>query len=205
MKIGIMGGTFNPIHNGHLLLAETAYEDFDLDKVLIMPVKEPAHRNISSNVSAKDRINMVELAIKDNPHFELSLLEMEREGYTYTVDTVRQLKEEHPEHEYYFIMGADSLYHFESWKEPDEILRYAVILAAGRDHIAESELEAQIEYLLEKYPFGKIFPLLTPSLEISSHNIRKRVRNERSIRYLLPKEVEEYALTHKLYQTTNSK
>ena len=113
MKIGIMGGTFNPIHNGHLLLAETAYEDFDLDKVLIMPVKEPAYRNISSNVSSTDRIEMVKLAIADNTHFELSLLEMEREGYTYTVDTVRQLKEEHPEHDYYFIMGADSLYHFE--------------------------------------------------------------------------------------------
>lgn len=198
-KIGIMGGTFNPIHFGHLILAETAYYDFNLDKVLIMPTKEPAYRTISGNVDNDQRIDMINLAIENNPHFEISLLEIEREGNTYTVDTLRQLLDENYQNEYYFIMGADSLYHFESWKEPNEILKLATILVATRDNVSDSALDSQIDYLCEKYSNADIRPLKAPNMEISSHNIRKRIRNNKSIKYLLNDKVVEYIMHNGLY------
>ena len=131
-KIGIMGGTFNPIHFGHLLLAETAFHQFKLDEILIMPTKNPYYKKISNSVTEEDRVTMVELAIEDNQHFRLSKEELNREGTTYTVETLSHLTRKHPEYEYYFIMGADSLYHIESWKEPEKILNMAVIVVAGR-------------------------------------------------------------------------
>ena len=126
-KIGILGGTFNPIHHGHLILGQTALEDFGLDKVLIVPTKNPAYKKISKNVEIEDRVNMVRMAIENHPGFEFSDIELDREGYTYTVDTLRKLTRLHPDAEYYFIMGADSLYQIESWKDPGQILSMATI------------------------------------------------------------------------------
>lgn len=199
-KIGLMGGTFNPIHTGHLLLAETAYEQFELDKVFIMPAKAPYHKKVYARISDQERIDMIERAIHDNSHFELSLIEFEREGNTYTVDTLRQLENRYKDTTFYFIMGADSLYQFAQWKEPEEILKRAVILVAARDHIASSALNSQIEYLVDKFNVGDIRLLQSPNMEISSHDIRKRVANEQSIRYLLPQAVEHYIKEKGLYK-----
>lgn len=197
-KIGIMGGTFNPIHFGHLLLAETAYHQFELDEILFMPTKNPYYKKLTSNVTEEDRVAMVKLAIENNAHFHFSGEELKREGATYTVETLRNLTRKNPETEYYFIMGADSLYHIESWKEPDEILKMAVILVAGRGGGPSSSLNSQIEYIENKYD-ASIFSLNSPMLEISSNDIRRRLRSGESIRYLLPHEVSEYIYAHQLY------
>ena len=193
-----MGGTFNPIHNGHLLLAESAYYQFNLDEVLIMPTKNPYYKNISSSVKEEDRVNMVCLAIEDNDHFILSTEELNRDGTTYTVETLQNLTRANPDNEYYFIMGADSLYHIESWKDTEEILRLAIILVADRDGGNSSSLKSQIAYIMDKYE-ADIRLLNSPYLEISSHDIRKRVREGQSIRYLLPRQVADYIRKHKIY------
>lgn len=198
-KIGILGGTFNPIHFGHLLLAENAYTQFQLDEVWIMPNKHPAYRSISSNISEEHRCNMISLAIQDNPHFTLSTVELDREGTTYTVDTLRDLKKNAPEDDYYFILGADSLFHFESWRKPEEILKYCKLVAAPRIQQSEAAIEKQIDYLAEKYG-ATILLLDTPNVDISSHEIRKRIRNGVTIKYLLPANVEAYIKNHRLYQ-----
>lgn len=197
-KVGIMGGTFNPIHFGHLLLAETAFHQFHLDEILIMPTKNPYYKKISNSVTEKDRVAMVELAIEDNRHFRLSKEELDREGTTYTVETLSHLTKKNPDYEYYFIMGADSLYHIESWKEPEKILEMATIVVAGRAGTGTS-LSSQIEYIENKYE-ASIYRLNSPVLEISSNDIRRRVRDGESIRYLLPSKVVDYIYEHDLYK-----
>lgn len=199
-KVGLMGGTFNPIHTGHLLLAERAYEQFQLDKVLFMPAKKPYHKTIRKMVDDEDRIEMIRLGIQGNSHFELSLIEFQREGNTYTIDTLRELEKRYPNTQFYFIMGADSLYQFSQWKEPEEILKRAILLAAARDDLSSSALNSQIDYLTDKFGVGDIRLLRSPNMEISSHDIRNRVINGESIRYLLPEVVLEYIEKKRLYQ-----
>ncbi len=200
-KIGIMGGTFNPIHFGHLILAETAYHQFDLDQVLIMPTKNTYYKRMNHLVSEEDRTRMVQLAIEGNDHFRLSLEEINREGTTYTVETLRNLTAVHKNVEYYFIMGADSLYHMETWKDVEEILSMAVIVVAGRGSEGSgSSLNSQIEYMENKYD-ARILKLSSPVMEISSNDIRRRIREGESIRYLLPDSVRNYILDHGIYRT----
>ncbi len=200
-KIGIMGGTFNPIHFGHLILAETAYHQFDLDQVLIMPTKNTYYKRMNHLVSEEDRTRMVQLAIEGNDHFRLSLEEINREGTTYTVETLRNLTAVHKNVEYYFIMGADSLYHMETWKDVEEILSMAVIVVAGRGSEGSgSSLNSQIEYMENKYD-ACILKLSSPVMEISSNDIRRRIREGESIRYLLPDSVRNYILDHGIYRT----
>lgn len=194
-----MGGSFNPIHFGHLLLAETAYEEYNLDKVLVMPTKSPAYKDINKFISDTDRVNMVKLAIKSNSHLELSDLEFLREGNTYTIDTINILRQSDPDSEYYFIMGADSLFHFESWREPQGILDQVTILVAGRYNKSSEDIDSQIDYLINKYDTGDIKFLNSPHLDISSFSIRKRISDRSSIKYLVPEEVEEYIYNNKLY------
>ncbi|MDO5147306.1 MAG: nicotinate-nucleotide adenylyltransferase [Eubacteriales bacterium] len=199
-KIGIMGGTFNPIHFGHLLLAETAYHQFHLDGILFMPTKNPYYKKMTNSVTEKDRAAMVQIAISLNEHFHFSGEELRREGATYTVETLRNLTKKTPDCDYYFIMGADSLYHIESWKEPAAILSMAVILVAGRGNSLSGALTSQIEYLENKYD-AAIHYLNSPMLEISSSDIRRRIRAGESIRYLLPREVADYIYANDLYRT----
>ena len=132
-KIGIMGGTFDPIHISHLILAETAYEQFSLDKVLFLPAGNPPHkRNRKGGATDLERVEMVRRAIAGNSHFQLCLDEMNAEDYSYTYRTLEQMRAEHPDTEFYFIVGADSLFDFEQWREPERICRAASILVAVR-------------------------------------------------------------------------
>lgn len=197
-KIGIMGGTFNPIHFAHLILAESAYEQFSLDKILFMPSKNPPHKPHDEIVSDELRSNMIQLAIEGNPHFEFSALELDRVGTTYTYETLEELTKEYPNNEFYFILGADSLFDFEKWKNPVRILELTHIVAAGRDHFSEKKMLKQIEYLTEKYN-ANIHLLKTPNMDISSQMLRKKVKIGETIRYYLPDVVEEYIIKHKLY------
>ncbi len=198
-KIGIMGGTFNPIHNGHLILGQTAYEQFGLDEILFMPNKKPYYKKMSKNVTDEQRCDMVKLAIENNDAFTFSDIEVLRDGVTYTVDTLRILTEQNPDCEYYFIMGADSLFHFDSWKEAGEIVKMAVLLVATRDSMATFDIESQIEYLQSEFEDARIECLFSPSLEISSNQLRKRCKEGKSIRYLVPDSVAFYIQEHNLY------
>lgn len=198
-KIGIMGGTFNPIHNGHLLIAEYAREEFQLERVLFLPTGHSPHKLKQKITEAAMRCEMIGLAIADNPFFEVDLREVKAERLSYTYLTILDLKKAYPTSELYFILGADSLFDLEDWKKPEEIFSNCKILAAYREGEGQKDFQEQINYLNEKYQ-AHIYPLHTPSFEVSSSNIRSRVRKKQTIRYLVPKEVEDYIQKTGLYQ-----
>lgn len=198
-RIGIMGGTFDPVHYGHLMIAENAREQFNLDEVLFIPTGRAPHKQEQHVTDAFHRCQMVSLAISDNEKFLLDKTELESSEVSYTYLTVKKLKEHYINAELYFILGADSLFDFESWKEPEAILQNCSILAAYRNHEYQEKFFPRIEDLNKKYP-GKFFPLHTPNLEISSRDVRERVQSEQTIRYLVPKEVEEYVKKYHLYE-----
>ncbi len=197
-RIGIMGGTFNPIHFAHLILAESAYEELKLDKVLFMPSKKPPHKLQENIESDEHRARMIKLAIQDNPHFELSYLELEREGITYTADTLEELNKNYPQDEFYFIMGADSLFQIEDWWNPQLIFQLANIVAAVRDCATMEEITAQINHLANLFK-ARIYLLCTPNMDISSKMLRQKLENGKTIRYYIPDPVVQYIREHVLY------
>lgn len=198
-KIGIMGGTFNPIHYGHLFLAENAYEQMGLDQILFMPSNNPPHKKVKDIVSNEHRKTMVHMAIKDNPHFTLSTIELEREGTTYTADTLAILAREQPDTEFYFLVGADSFFSFPNWKNPERILELCTLVVFDRDHVEQEKMENQLKYLTSTYPGAKISLLEMPTIQISSKMIRERIANNKSIRYYVPIDVMAYIEKHNLY------
>lgn len=198
-KVGILGGTFDPIHVGHLILAERAYDQFELDEVMVMPSGNPPHkRNRDGGATLEERIEMVRLAIEDNPHFTLSLDDAYEMKYSYTRETLEKLTKQHPDNEYYFIMGADSLFAFEEWKDPQRIAQLAVLVAAVRDHVSDGAMEQQIQYLSEKYQ-ADIRILDTPNMDVSSRTLREWIQENRSVRYYLPDSVITYIKNTGLY------
>ena len=199
-RIGIMGGTFDPIHIGHLILGETAYHQFHLDNVLFMPAGNPPHKQDRENrATDSQRVEMVRLAIASNPHFTLSMEEMHREGYSYTYRTLERLKKRYPDTEYYFILGADSLYTFDEWKEPARILGACTILVGTRNHTSDEKLDRVIEQLEEKY-HGQIEKLESLNIDISSKMIRSWIEKGRSLAYYVPDQVIEYIQKNNIYK-----
>lgn len=199
-KTGIMGGTFNPIHMGHLIIAEKAREQFHLDEVIFMPSGTPYMKNAKEVLPGSIRAEMTELATQDNPFFDVSTMEIEKEGNTYTYQTLESLRGKNPNTEYYFILGADSLWAVENWKEPAKIFAGCRILAAVRNEKSVEELERQAHYLKEKYD-ADIALLQTGHMEISSSMIRSLIKEGNSIRYLVPEAVYDYIVKNKLYRT----
>lgn len=203
-RVGIMGGTFDPIHIGHLILGENAYQQFSLDRILFMPSGNPPHkRHRDGGASNEERVEMVRRAIAANDHFELSLEEMHEQGYIYTKETLWRLKMTHPDTDYYFILGADSLINFETWNGPEEICRLCTIVVAVRDHMPISELDKKIVYLSEKYQ-ADIRKLESLNIDISSRTIRSWVAEGRSCRYYVPETVIEYMREREIYQMRES-
>lgn len=198
-KIGIMGGTFNPIHYGHLFMAEQAYEQIGLDKVLFMPSNNPPHKESGVIISNECRSTMVERAIEGNPHFELSTMELDRKGTTYTADTLRILNNEHPDTEYYFIIGADSFFNLHKWREPDNIFKLCTLLVFERDLVDKNKMVEHYRYLWNIYPHIKMEFLSMPTIQISSYDIRKRIKDNLTVRYYVPDRVLTYISEHKLY------
>ena len=199
-KIGIMGGTFDPIHMGHLILGEQSFEQLHLDKVLFMPSGNPPHkRNRAGRASDGQRVDMVRLAIEDNPHFELSLAEMHETGYTYTYRTLEELKEQNPDTDYYFIIGADSLFTFDEWKEPARICRACTLIVAVRDHASSDELNQEIKRLSAEYE-GHFTLLDTMNIDVSSHQIRSWVSEGKSLKYYVPDPVISYMKENGIYR-----
>lgn len=190
-KTGIMGGTFNPVHLAHLILAEAAYEQCSLDQVMFLPSRKPAYKETEEILPDFLRYRMLELAIQDNPHFYLSDLELKRKGNTYTADTMLELKRLEPETEFYFIVGGDSLMSFDKWDRPEVILDNAHLLATGRGEMEHSRLLQKVRELNRKYQ-SDIQLFDTPVMELSSTDIRDRIRTGRSVRYLVTKQVDDF-------------
>lgn len=195
-KIGIMGGTFNPIHHGHIVLAEAAYKDFSLDKILFMPSgKSYMKQHVLDN---EKRVTMVSRAIEDIPYFELSTIEVERPGNTYTSETLQQLTQQNPNVQYYFIMGADSLFHIERWKNPEIIFSLSTLICMMRNDYDMVDIKAKGTELTQKG--ANILYLNVPKITISSTDIRNRVKLHQSISDLVPEKVEKYILQERLYE-----
>ncbi len=198
-RIGIMGGTFDPIHIGHLMLAECAYEQFQLEQVMFLPSGNPPHKqDRSDGASDLQRMEMVRLAIEDNRHFSLDPEEMLRSGLTYTNETLKMLKDRHPDTDYYFIIGADSLMTFDTWKNPDIICQNCILVAAVRDQLDVCTMNRKMEELKDRYG-ARIHLLHTPDVEISSSSLRAWCRQNRSIRYYVPDRVYEYIRKNNIY------
>lgn len=212
-RIGIMGGTFNPIHNGHLAIAGKAREQFLLEKVLFMPSGIPYTKDLREVLPVEIRSEMTALAIADTPGFELSMLEAadaEQGKNTYTFETLQKLRHADPEADYYFILGADSLYAIETWKNPALIFENCTLLAAVR--MEETPIEAQrdnsfllerlnkqIQYLREKYR-ASVEILEFAGIDLSSTMIREKLQCGESICGLVPEAVEHYILKHECYR-----
>lgn len=194
-----MGGTFNPIHNAHLMLAKLAYEQFELDEVMFLPTKQPAYKDLDEVANEIHRKRMIELAIRGNSHFSLNTMEYERKGNTYTADTLELLKEQNPKTEYFFIVGADSLFSIEKWYRPDQVMRLSHIVAAQRDDKEDDKLLSKIEQLIQNY-HAKVELLRMPKMDISSKMIRTCLQEGKSIQGLVPEDVYEYIIEHHLYR-----
>lgn len=199
MKIGIMGGTFDPIHSGHLMLGRFARDLFALDKIWFMPNGTPPHKASDTIESqTKHRVEMVKRAISNEKDFILQLYEVDNREVNYSYLTMEHFRENYPEHEFYFIIGADSLFGIEKWKCPDRLLKTCIILAAYRDGKNKTEMEEKIAYLNQK--FGADIRLLnTPNVDISSSEIRDKLKAHEEVTDMIPSCVYEYILENQLY------
>lgn len=197
-RVGIMGGTFDPIHYGHLVAAETVRIEFQLAKVLFIPTGNPPHKQEKKISAAELRFEMVKVAIADNPSFEISRMEIDRKGPSYTVDTLRALHGDYPDSSLYFITGTDALREIFFWRESDEILKLTNFIAASRPGF---EAQDFLDQALKEHPevAGRISLLEVPALAISSTDIRARVSRGQSIRYLLPEAVCRFIEDKALY------
>lgn len=196
-RLGIMGGTFDPIHYGHLLMAEEARQAFVLDEVVFVPNGRPAHKKAYLVSSPEDRYTMTRLATASNPHFSASRIEIDRPGMSYTIDTLREYRTLYPNlAELYFITGADAVLEILTWHEYEQLVRQCRFIAVTRPGFVLEQLSKIIsaEFL------SRVSFLPTPGLEISSTDIRQRVQEGRSIKYLTPEPVEAYIEQHGLYR-----
>ncbi|MGB9886012.1 MAG: nicotinate-nucleotide adenylyltransferase [Moorellales bacterium] len=199
-RLGIMGGTFDPIHYGHLVTAEAARTDFGLEAVIFVPSGSPPHKAGKRLTEARHRYLMVVLAVASNPWFDVSRVEIERPGYSYTVDTVREFQRLYGEDtEFYFITGADAIQEILTWHRVDELLARCRFIAATRPGYHLDGL-GQVLQKLSPDQRSRIHLLEVPALAISSTDVRERVRRGRSIKYLVPEAVEQYIYKNRLYR-----
>ena len=188
MKIGILGGTFNPIHIGHLILAEEVREKLKLDKIIFVPAYLPPHKNNSEIASVRDRYEMVKRAIKNNKNFSVSDIEIKRDGLSYTIDTINEFKRLYPKDELYFIIGSDLLNYLDEWKDLGQILKMVKFIVATRPGFS-----------LEKIP-SYISTIDIRAIDVSGYEIRRCIKEGRSFRYLVPETVYNYINKKNLYK-----
>jgi nicotinate-nucleotide adenylyltransferase len=199
LAIGILGGTFDPPHLGHLILSETCADALDLTRVLWAPAADPPHKHDLSISTAVHRAAMVELVIADNPRFALSRVDLERPGPHYSADMVRLIAAQHPDTELYFLMGGDSLHDLPTWRDPERLLRYCRVAVMRR---CTDRLDETLESLYMQLPGLKdaLCVVEAPLIEISGSEIRERIRTGQSIRYRVPEAVAAYILREGLYR-----
>lgn len=185
-RIGILGGTFNPPHIGHLIIAQEVSQALNLDRIWFIPTYEPPHKN-SVEINVTHRVELLKLAIEDNDSFSLNTIEIDRAGKSYTIDTIHMLKETYPETEFYFIIGADMVEYLPNWYKIDELMSLIQFVGVKRPGYR----------LKSNYP---IMEVDVPMVAISSSAIRERVQKNKSIQYLVPDSVHTYIKEHGLYE-----
>jgi nicotinate-nucleotide adenylyltransferase len=203
LRLGVMGGTFDPIHIGHLVTAEEARFQFHLEKIVFIPSAHPPHKTDETQSPAEDRIRMVELAVEGNPAFTVSDMEVQRPGLSYTIDTLHELHRMYgAETEIYFVTGADAILEILTWKNPEELLMEGRFIAATRPGYPLKKLSAALPELdsAGEETMKRVYAMEIPALAISSTDIRKRVAEGRPFRYLVPKEVWAYIKERGLYR-----
>ena len=189
MRIGILGGTFNPIHIGHLILAEEALSKLKLDKVIFVPTYIPPHKDEDIRIKPKDRLKMVELAIEGNGPFSVSTFEIDSKKKSYSVETLKEFRRTYGEGvQFYFITGSDLLKDLFSWKDVNDIFKMSKFIVANRPGYPVRDVPKEVESVV-----------ITP-IEVSSEDIRKRLVEGRPIRYLVPESVRAYIIEHNLYR-----
>ncbi len=200
MRLGIFGGTFDPIHLGHMVLAEHCREACRLDRVLFIPAGQPPHKTERQITSGKQRLEMVELAIAGHPSFAASSIEIDRDGPSYSVDTIAALAREHPDAELFFLIGSDSLADLPLWYQPARLAELATIVVATRPGSNRPDL-ASLRTVLSTAAIARIEHNIVeiPLIGISSSAIRARAAAGQSVRFLVPRAVECYIETHGLY------
>lgn len=197
-RIGILGGTFNPIHVGHLLTAQDALEQMDLERVIFIPSATPPHKVVDKLASARDRVRMIKLAIRGNDRFEVDDIEIQRGGKSYSVDTLTQLKHRYPRAEFFFIIGADSLRELHLWREVARLVTLCTFVTVPRPGfepkpVIDPRLDTATRRRLRQHV------LRGHACDIASRDIRARGSSGRSIRYLVPNAVRLYITRHRLY------
>ena len=192
MDIGLFGGSFNPPHIAHLIVAEVVRDQFALDEVWWIPNATPPHKPDDELVAVKHRLAMTRRTVESNPAFQVCDLEVEREGVSYTVETLRALQEQHPDTDFALILGSDSLDHFAEWHRPDEIAERVPLIVYKRPGAIESVADPRFA--------NHVHYAAAPVMEISGTEVRARRRADRSIRYLVPEAVRAYIETHDLYR-----
>ena len=185
-KIGILGGTFNPPHNGHLIIANEVLSKLDLDNIWFMPNQEPPHKKKEGKIADDQRLQMLQLAIEDHPFFQVEPIELERQGPSFTFETMKILTERHRDIAFHFIIGADMVEYLPNWHKIDELLKLMKFVGVNRPTYSNKT----------DYP---ILNVETPSLDLSSSMIRQRIKEGRSVRYLIPESVRTYIKENRLY------
>ena len=192
MNIGILGGTFNPPHIGHLIVAEYVRESLSLDKVLFVPSAISPHKQHLEVVSAHHRVAMLRCAIEGNGYFSVSEIETRRGGISFTIDTLKGVKEEYRNDKLFLLIGMDNLVEFHSWKTPERILEMATLVVMTRPEVGDASPEIMLD--------GRARVCAVPEIAISSREIRTRVKEGRSIRYMVPPPIEDYIISNSLYR-----
>jgi nicotinate-nucleotide adenylyltransferase len=203
MRLGIFGGSFDPVHYGHLLLAEHCREQCRLDAVWFVPAAVPPHKQDRSLSSAADRLEMLKLAIGGYEPFTVCSTELNRGGVSYTVDTLQQLHDELPDAELFFLMGADSLADLPTWREPDRICELAIPLIVRRAGSPEPNISVLAKLMTpDRIEAVRQNQVEMPIIELSATDLRRRVAASQSIRFRTPRAVEKYIESHRLYKTS---
>ena len=188
MKIGILGGTFNPVHIGHLILAEEAREKLGLDRIIFVPTALPPHKDNLNIAPADKRLKMLKLAIRSNRHFAVSDLEIKRKGRSYTIDTLKELKGKYSQDELYFIIGSDLLKYLNEWKDLNEIIKMVKFVAATRPGFPLEQIPPYIKTLAIR------------AVDVSGFEVRECVKEKKSFRYLVPEVIFDYINKNNLYR-----
>ncbi|MDQ6729729.1 MAG: nicotinate-nucleotide adenylyltransferase [Actinomycetota bacterium] len=196
MRVGILGGTFNPPHLGHLICAQEAHRELGLDRVLMIPARIPPHKPVEHEPGAEHRLTLCRLAIDGDERFEVAARELSRDGLSYTVDTLSELSANDPDAELFLIVGGDIAAGLPRWREPERVLELATVAVAKRRGTARSSVDAALESL----PGGERAQFFSmPRIGVSSTLVRRRVRSGQPIRYLVPDAVAGYIAEHRLY------
>ncbi|WP_433743266.1 nicotinate-nucleotide adenylyltransferase [Falsibacillus pallidus] len=186
-RVGLLGGTFDPPHLGHLIIANEILQSLSLDEVRFMPNQVPPHKNPSPSITSQHRVEMLELATKDVPSFKVEKIELERKGKSYTYETIKQLKAREPGTEFYFIIGADMIEYLPKWHKIDELIQLIQFVGVNRPRYSQ----------ISQYP---VLLVETPDVDISSTMIRARLHESKSVRFLVPDDVIKYMEDHRLYE-----